>query len=100
MSRAPFWLKAVGATVLTVVLGALAAVATLKIAFPEPKVRAWVLDEARQRLGRDVRLTSLDVGLRGLTLKGLEIAEQPGFPAGTFVRAERLHVLPEWRGLL
>lgn len=100
MAGRRFWLKAAGAAALTAALGMVAAVVVLKTYFPEPKVRAWVLDSARRRLGREVRLDGLGVGLRGLTLRGLEVSESPDFKAGTFLRVENFRLRPSWRALL
>ncbi len=100
MKRASFWLKAAGAAGALAVLGAVAAVLALKAFFPEPKLRAMTVDAARRQLGRDVRLESVGVGLRGLSLRGLEISEKPDFSAGTFVRVEDFLLRPSWKALL
>jgi uncharacterized protein involved in outer membrane biogenesis len=94
------WLKAALAAALVAALGAVALVVALKAFFPEPKVRAWVVQTARRRLGREVRLDGLGVGLRGLTLRGLEVSEAPDFAAGTFLRVESFQLRPSWRALL
>jgi hypothetical protein len=90
------WKTAVAGLALAVA-GAFVAV---KILFPEPKVRAWIVDAARRRLGRDVRLERIDVGLTGLSLRGLEVSERPDFSTGTFVRVEKFRLRPSWRELL
>jgi len=95
-----FWLRAALGLFGVAALGALAATAVLQAYFPEPKVRALVVDAARRQLGRDVKLDHIGVGLRGLTLKGLTISESPNFAAGTFLSAERLRLRPSWRALL
>jgi uncharacterized protein involved in outer membrane biogenesis len=95
-----FYLKAAAAAALIAVLGAGAALVAVKVFFPEPRARAWFVDAARRQLGRDVRLERIDVGLRGLTLHGLEISERPGFPAGTFLRVDDFRLRPSWRALL
>ncbi len=93
-------MRALGAALILAALGALAATAVLKVYFPEPKVRAMVIDAARRQLGRDVRLERIDVGLRGLTLRGLSVSESPDFAAGTFLSAGLVRVRPSWRALL
>ncbi|MDX6769569.1 MAG: AsmA-like C-terminal region-containing protein [Elusimicrobiota bacterium] len=100
MAKAAGWMKLVLALVLTGVLGAAAALVALKAFFPEPKLRAMVLDGARKQLGREVRLEHLSLGLRGLSLDGLEVSEFPDFKAGTFVSVERFRLRPSWRALL
>ena len=100
MKRAPFYLKTVLAAVLVAGLGSGAALVAVKIFFPEPRARAWLGETARRQLGREVRLRGLDIGLRGLRLRGLEISERPDFAAGTFLRVETFRLRPSWRALL
>ncbi len=100
MARSRLWLKISGAVVLVAVLGAGAALTALKAFFPEPKARAYVIDAARKQLGREVRLTRIDIGLTGLHLQGLEISERPDFAAGTFLNVETVSVRPSWKALL
>ena len=96
MKRSSFLLKTAAAAA----LGAGAALVAVKVFFPEPKARAWILDAARRQLGRDVRLGRIDVGLRGLNLRGLEVSERPDFKAGTFLSVESFRLRPSWRALL
>ena len=100
MKRAPFYLKAAFAVALLAGLGAGAALLAVKAFFPEPRARAWLVDAARRQLGRDVRLQRIDVGLRGLSLRGLEVSEARGFAAGTFLSVENFRLRPSWRALL
>ena len=100
MKPARFYLKAVLAAVLIAALGAAAALVALKAFFPEPRARAWFVNTARRQLGRDVRLERIDVGLRGLNLRGFEVSESPDFAAGTFLRVEDFRLRPSWRALL
>ena len=100
MKRSSFLLKAAAAAALVAVLGLGAALVAVKILFPEPKARAWIVDAARKRLGRDVRLERIDVGLRGLSLRGLEVSERPDFAAGTFLRVENFRLRPSWSALV
>ena len=100
MKRSRFYVKAVCAALLVAVLGAGAALVAVKSFFPEARARAWFVDAARRQLGRDVRLEGLDVGPRGLSLRGLEVSELPGFEAGTFLRVENFRLRPSWRALL
>ena len=100
MAKVAGWAKLGAALLLTGVLGAGAAVVALKTFFPEPKLRAMVLDGARKQLGRDVKLERIALGLRGLRLEGLQISESPDFAAGTFVSVESFRARPSWRALL
>ena len=100
MKRAPLRLKAAFALILVVGLGAGAALVAVKVFFPEPRARAWIVDAARRQFGRDVRLGRIDIGLRGLSLQGLEVSERPDFSAGTFLRVENFRLRPSWRALL
>ena len=100
MKDSRFYLKAAGSLLLVAVLGAGAALVAVKVFFPEPRARAWFLDAARRQLGRDVRLSRIDVGLRGLTLVGLEVSEYPDFAAGTFLSVADFRLRPSWRALL
>ncbi|NNN06685.1 MAG: AsmA family protein [Elusimicrobia bacterium] len=100
MGRFRFWLKAAAAAAALGVLGALAAGLLLHAYFPEPKLRAMAVDAARRKLGRDIRLTGADLGLSGLTLRGLEVSEKPDFAAGTFVRVDSFRLRPSWKALL
>lgn len=98
-SRSP-WLKAAAAVAALGVLGAVAATVALKTLFPEPKLRAMVVDAARRQLGREVRLQSIGLGLSGLRLSGLEVSERPDFESGTFLRVETFRLRPSWRAAL
>lgn len=100
MRRGPFWLKAAAAAVVVAGLGAGAALVALRTFFPEPKLRAWAVDAARRQLGRDVRLEGVDLGLGGVSLRGLEISERPDFAAGTFLRVDDFRLRPSWKALL
>ncbi|MEK7389197.1 MAG: AsmA-like C-terminal region-containing protein [Elusimicrobiota bacterium] len=93
-------MKMAVAVCLLAVLGVGAGMLALKALFPEPKIRAWVVDAARKQLGREVRLEGIGFGLSGLRLQGLAISESPNFSAGTFVRVERFWLRPSWRALL
>jgi hypothetical protein len=99
MSKGLPW-RLLSAAAALALLGLLAAAVALKVLFPEPRVRAYVVNAARRQLGRDVRLSGLGVGLGGLRLDGLEISEFPDFSAGVFLKADRLRLRPSWRALL
>lgn len=92
--------KLLVALALLAVLGAAAAAVALKTLFPEPKLRAMLVDGARRQLGREIRLERVVVGLRGLYLDGLSVSESPDFEAGTFLSVERFLLRPSWKGLL
>lgn len=100
MAKAAGWPKLLGALALIALLGAAAALVALRVLFPEPKLRAMVVDGARKQLGREVRLEGIGLGLRGLSLTGLEVSESPDFSAGTFVSVARFRARPSWRALL
>jgi len=100
VARARLWLKISGTLALLLTLAAGAAVIALKALFPEPKARAYILGEARKRLGREVRLERIDAGLTGLHLQRLEVSERPDFSAGTFLSVETFSVRPSWQALL
>lgn len=100
MKRGLFWLKALAATAVVAGLGAVATLVVLRAVFPEAKLRAWTVNTARRQLGREVRLDALDLGLSGLSLRGVEVSEAPDFSAGTFVRVESFTLRPSWRALL
>ncbi len=100
MARQFPWLKIASVFVLVAILGMGAATVALKAFFPEPKIRAMIVDAARKQLGREVKLTGIGVGLTGLSLRGLEISERPNFEAGTFLSVESFSLRPSWRALL
>ncbi|MBI5595327.1 MAG: hypothetical protein HY928_04475 [Elusimicrobia bacterium] len=86
------WLKwlslAAGASAALLLAAALA----LRALFPPEKVKALALTRISAALGREVRLQSADLGLRGVRLEGVEISEVPDFKAGTALKAARLRV--------
>lgn len=86
------WVKwvcvAAGAAVAVLAAAAL----TLRVLFPPEKVKALALTRISAALGREVRLKSADLGLRGVRLEGLEVSEVPDFKAGTALKAARLRV--------
>lgn len=100
MKKLPWLARAAAATVLVGAVGVGAATVALKVFFPEPKLRAWVVAEARRRLGREVRLEGIGLSPRGLTLSGLEVAEGPDFSAGPFVKIDSFRLRPSWSALL
>lgn len=100
MARFGGRLKLLGALALLCALGAAAAALALRAFFPEPKLRALIVDGARKQLGREVALEHVSLGLTGLTLEGLRVSEGPGFPAGDFLTVRRFHLRPSWRALL
>ena len=100
MKGSRFYVKAAASVLAVAVLGAGAALTAVKVLFPEPRARAYFIDAARKQLGRDVRLSRIDVGLRGLNLIGLEVSERPDFAAGTFLSVADFRLRPSWRALL
>lgn len=100
MAKVAGWMKLFAALLLTGALGAGAVLVALKTFFPEPKLRAMVVDNARKQLGRELKLEHISLGLRGLTLGGLSVSEAPDFAAGTFVSVETFRLRPSWRALL
>lgn len=100
MKRRTPWRRILTALAALAGLGLLAAAALIKALFPADEARAFVVDAARRKLGREVRLEGVEAGLRGVSLRGLEISARPDFAAGTFLRAESVRVQPNWRALL
>lgn len=100
MAHTRLWLKISATIVLLGMLGAGAALVAIKVYFPEPKARSYIIDAARKQLGREVRLTRIDAGLTGLHLQGLAISERPDFAAGTFLSVETFSLRPSWKALL
>ncbi len=88
------------AVTLVAALGIVAVMVALKIYFPEEKLRAMTISAARRQLGREVRLRSVVLSVRGLTLSGLEISESPDFGAGTFLNVDTFRLRPSWKALL
>ncbi|MCX5790389.1 MAG: AsmA family protein [Elusimicrobia bacterium] len=72
----------------------LAAALALRHFFPPERIKAVALAKLEAALGREVRIDSVSLGLRGLRLEGLEISEAPDFKAGVFVKAQS--VLARW----
>ena len=72
----------------------LAAALALRHFFPPERIKAVALAKLEAALGREVRIDSVSLGLRGLRLEGLEISEAPDFRAGVFVKAQS--VLARW----
>ncbi|MFA5140565.1 MAG: AsmA-like C-terminal region-containing protein [Elusimicrobiota bacterium] len=69
-----------------------AAALTLRLLFPPEKVRSMAMERLQKALGREVRIASASVGLRGVDLTGLEVSEVPDFKAGTSLKAGRVRV--------
>jgi hypothetical protein len=69
-----------GAIVALVVLGLGAYAARLAARLDTPEAKAWILDQARQALGVEVQAKELHASLfRGLELRGVRVANPPGF---------------------
>ena len=100
MRRRTPWRRILAALAVLAGLGLLAAAALVKRLLPADEARAMVVDAARRTLGREVRLERVEAGLRGVSLRGLEVSARPDFSAGTFLRAQRVLVRPNWRALL
>ena len=83
-----------------VCLGIGAALFVLQRMFPPEKIQALVLEKLQAALHRQIRLSRADLGLRGLSLQGLEVSEEPDFNAGTLLRAQTIRVLPRLSALL
>lgn len=81
------WLSlAAGAAVALLAATAL----VLRVLFPPERVKELALQKISASLGREVRLESAVLGLRGVRLEGLEVSEVPDFKAGTALKAARL----------
>ncbi|MBI4422365.1 MAG: AsmA family protein [Elusimicrobia bacterium] len=77
-----------------------AGLVALRLAYPPERIRALALAKLQEALGRQVRIASVALGLRGIELGGLEISEQPDFQAGTFLKAKTLTAGWDARALL
>ena len=81
------WVSLTGGALLAVLA---AAALALRVLFPPEKVKELALQKISASLGREVRLQSAALGLRGVELAGLEVSEVPDFKAGTALKAARL----------
>ena len=88
--------------ILGFLLAAVAAVITLKIIFPPEKLRTMAIERIGKTLDRQVKLDSVSITWRGISLNNLQISEKPDFSAGTFVSAKTaaviLRILPFLKG--
>lgn len=100
MARVIPWFKIAASAVLVAVLGAAAALVALKTFFPEDKLRSMIVAKAQKQLGREVKLSGVQLGLTGLRLQGLEISEHPDFSAGSFLKVETFSLRPSWKALI
>lgn len=92
MSRPVRWLLVAVAIVALLVVALLAAVPFL---VDTPRVQALVASQATQALGRPVKFSSVSVSalpLPAVVLRDLEIAEDPAFGKGPFVKLEEARV--------
>ena len=81
-------LLACGALALLLAAAALA----LRLLFPPEKIRSMAMERMRRSLGREVRIASASIGLRGVELDDFSVSEVPDFKAGTCLKAGRARV--------
>ncbi|MBI5201262.1 MAG: AsmA family protein [Elusimicrobia bacterium] len=79
---------------------AVAALFVLKAKYPPEKLRALAISKIEPAVGRKLKIASVDLGLRGVRIGGLEISEAPDFSVGTFFKAERITAGWSLRALL
>lgn len=72
----------------------------LRRAWPPERIKAFALEKLEAALGRQVRIETASLGLRGATLSGLEVSEVPDFKAGTMLKAGSLRVSVDLKPLL
>ncbi|MBI5210572.1 MAG: hypothetical protein HY927_11435 [Elusimicrobia bacterium] len=96
------WILRAGALLVVVAASAvLAGTAALEAFLPPEKLREMIVAHAEGSLDRDVRLRGLSLGLvQGLSVDGLEIAEEGGFDDGLLAAADRVRVKFRWLPLL
>jgi uncharacterized protein involved in outer membrane biogenesis len=61
----------------------------LRLSFPESRLRSIVINGLRGYTQRDVAVAGVTVGLSGVAVTDLSIAEYPGFKFGTFLSVKR-----------
>jgi hypothetical protein len=83
-----------------IALMALAALA-IRLFLPPEKAKSLLQKELSSRLGREVELGTVKVGLSsGIEVNGFKVSEMPTFENGTFVSSSRFVVQPLWPMLL
>lgn len=66
----------------------------LRVMFPPEKVKALVEQAIHQRLNREARIGTVQLGLSGISMDRLELSEIPNFKAGSFLVADGVRL--EW----
>lgn len=88
MPRLRTWLIIVAAAIVILVVGALAALPSL---VDTPRIQALIATQASQALGRPVKFSTVRVSvlpLPSVVLEDLEVAEDPAFGRGAFLRLD------------
>ncbi len=99
--RIPTVYKILGSIALIIIAGITAGTIALRIWFPPAKIRSLIVEQASQRLHREVRLKHVSLGVaRGLVVEGLEVSEKPDFNAGVFASMQSLRLRILWLPLL
>lgn len=88
------------AALVALALLAAAALFELRRRYPPERIRELAIEKVEPLLGRELKIASATLGLRGLDLSGVEVSEAPDFAAGTFLKAERLSASWSLRALL
>ncbi|HEU4371234.1 MAG TPA: AsmA family protein [Methylomirabilota bacterium] len=101
----PRWVTWLAAGVAALLVLVLAAAVALPYVVDTPRIQAYVATSAAQTLGRPVRFSSVSLRvlpLPAVELRDLEVAEDPKFGPGPFLKLEtgriRLRLLPLLRG--
>jgi hypothetical protein len=73
---------------------ALSAVLSLKLIFPESKLKKLCYDGIRGYTSREANFASIKWGLNGISIEGVSVSVKPGFEQGTFLTANRINYKP------
>ena len=71
-----------------VVVSALAVVIAIKVFLPEDKIKAYIIDYAKNNLNREVTFDSLSFKFIGIDLKNFKMSERATFNEGTFIKSD------------
>lgn len=78
-----------------------AAVVAIRIWFPPEKVKALLVQQVEERLGRQLEMGTASIGLySGLRIEDLRLSERPNFETGTFIGSHDFALKFAWLPLL
>jgi len=69
-----------------------AAIAVLKIYFPEEKIKSYITEYSKNNLNREISLDKISFTFVGITLHNFAMSEKTTFNDGTFIKANHLTV--------